>query len=107
MMILWWEHSEKGVQADGQSEPFIELLGRSLKLIECFHVYQKMVYHICDVDREGFKYDWFHYHATFIAEIRMFPWMRDEFYYGRIIIGSFYMFFFFSIFFFFSGHHNI
>ena len=32
MMIRWWEHSEKGVtdrQTDGQTEPFIELLGRS------------------------------------------------------------------------------
>ena len=34
MMIRWWEHSEKGVtdrRTDGQTEPFIELLGRSLK----------------------------------------------------------------------------
>ena len=38
MMIRWWEHSQKGVtdkltdgQTDRQTEPFIELLGRSQK----------------------------------------------------------------------------
>ena len=33
VMIRWWEHSQKGVtdgQADRRTEPFIELLGRSL-----------------------------------------------------------------------------
>ena len=38
MMIRWWEHSEKDVkdgQADGRTEPFIELLGRSSKTVYC------------------------------------------------------------------------
>ena len=38
MMIRWWEHSDKDVkdgQADGRTEPFIELLGRSWKTVYC------------------------------------------------------------------------
>ena len=61
MMVGWWEHSQKGVtdrrtnrrtdgQTDGRTEPFIELLGRSLKTIgHLFYSTSSFVHHFVTI----------------------------------------------------------